>query len=78
LIREALTQSGFGAAESLVVGDDNRDLEAASGAGVSAALVRTGKGRKTEVSLRGKPIPTYDDLPQLAHAILEGLEYRAP
>lgn len=71
LIREALTRSGIGAAESLVVGDDRRDLEAASRAGVQAALVRTGKGRKTETLLRGgEEVPTYDDLPQLARAIL--------
>jgi D-glycero-D-manno-heptose 1,7-bisphosphate phosphatase len=71
LIREALARSGFGAAESLVVGDDKRDLEAASRAGVQAALVRTGKGRKTETLLRGgAEVPTYDDLPQLARAIL--------
>ena len=71
LIREALARSGIGATESLVVGDDRRDLEAASRAGVQAALVRTGKGRKTETLLRGgEKVPTYDDLPQLARAIL--------
>jgi D-glycero-D-manno-heptose 1,7-bisphosphate phosphatase len=71
LIREALSRSGIGAAETLVVGDDKRDLEAASRAGVKAALVRTGKGRKTETLLRGgAEVPTYDDLPQLARAIL--------
>lgn len=71
LIREALARSGFRAAESLVVGDDQRDIEAASRAGVRAALVRTGKGRKTEALLRGTELPeTYDDLPQLARAIL--------
>jgi D-glycero-D-manno-heptose 1,7-bisphosphate phosphatase len=71
LIREALARSGIGATESLVVGDDRRDLEAASRAGVKAALVRTGKGRKTETLLRGgEEVPTYDDLPQLARAIL--------
>ena len=71
LIRAALARSGIGAAESLVVGDDRRDLEAASRAGVKAALVRTGKGRKTETLLRGgEEVPTYDDLPQLARAIL--------
>jgi len=53
-----------------VVGDDHRDLEAAARAGVQAALVRTGKGRRTEASLQGLPVPTYDDLPQLARAIL--------
>lgn len=70
LIQLALAQSGMAAADSLVVGDDHRDLEAAARAGVQAVLLRTGKGRKTEASLHGAPVPTYDDLPQLAHAIV--------
>ena len=70
LIHLALAQSGIAPGESLVVGDDHRDLEAAARAGVKAALVRTGKGRKTEASLHGTPVPTYDDLLQLAQAIL--------
>jgi D-glycero-D-manno-heptose 1,7-bisphosphate phosphatase len=70
LIKEALARSGIAAADSLVVGDDHRDLEAASRAGVRGALVRTGKGRKTETALRGAEVPTYDDLSQLARAIL--------
>jgi D-glycero-D-manno-heptose 1,7-bisphosphate phosphatase len=69
LIREALARSGFAANETLVVGDDRRDIEAAARAGVKAALVRTGKGRNTETLLRGSKIPAYDDLPQLARAI---------
>lgn len=76
LIREALTRSGFSAEESIVVGDDQRDLEAASGAGVHAVLVRTGKGRRTELSLPpGREIPIYDDLYQLAHAIAAAREH---
>jgi D-glycero-D-manno-heptose 1,7-bisphosphate phosphatase len=76
LIHEALARSGITAAESLVVGDDQRDLQAASRAGVRAALVRTGKGRKTETLLRGTEVPIYDDLPQLARAILGDNEHR--
>ena len=70
LIREALLRSGFSAADSVVVGDDQRDLEAAARAGVKAVLVRTGKGRRTEALLQGAAIPVYDDLPQVARAIL--------
>jgi D-glycero-D-manno-heptose 1,7-bisphosphate phosphatase len=70
LIEQAIARSGIAAAESLVVGDDQRDLEAAARAGVGAALVRTGKGRKTEALLSGAAVPMYDDLPQLARAIL--------
>jgi D-glycero-D-manno-heptose 1,7-bisphosphate phosphatase len=70
LIREAIARSGIAAAESVVIGDDQRDLEAAARAGVRSALVRTGKGRKTEALLNGTKVPTYDDLPELARALL--------
>ena len=70
LIREAISRCGVAEGECLVVGDDQRDLEAARRAGVAAALVRTGKGRRTEELLRGEPVATYDDLPQLAHAVI--------
>ena len=43
LIREAIARSGVAAAESLVVGDDVRDMEAARRAGVPAARPRTGR-----------------------------------
>jgi len=78
LIHEALARSGFTAAESIVVGDDKRDLEAAERAGVDAALVRTGKGKKTELSLHGSDVPTYDDLTQLARALVGAREHRMP
>jgi len=70
LIRKAIAQSGISALESLVVGDDDRDLEAARHAGVRAALVRSGKGRATEARLAGRAdILVYDDLRTLARAI---------
>jgi D-glycero-D-manno-heptose 1,7-bisphosphate phosphatase len=71
LIHAALARSGIAANESIVVGDDQRDLEAAARAGVKAALVRTGKGRRTEALLPGADVPTYDDLLQLARAIIQ-------
>jgi D-glycero-D-manno-heptose 1,7-bisphosphate phosphatase len=69
LIQAAVARSGIPASESIVVGDDERDLEAARRAGVSAVLLRTGKGRRTEEHL-GAAVPVYDDLPQLARAII--------
>jgi D-glycero-D-manno-heptose 1,7-bisphosphate phosphatase len=72
LIQAAIARSGIAAAESLVVGDDRRDLEAAWRAGVAAALVRTGKGRQTEALIGNAGVPAYDDLPQLAHTIVAG------
>ena len=70
LIYEAIARSGIAPAESIVIGDDKRDLEAAARAGVRAVLVRTGKGRKTEALLNGTKVLTYDDLPELARALL--------
>ena len=61
------------AANTLVVGDDTRDLEAAARAGVRAVLVRTGKGRRTELQLgEGNAVPAYDNLLALARAIASG------
>ncbi|HXS26706.1 MAG TPA: HAD-IIIA family hydrolase [Steroidobacteraceae bacterium] len=72
LIREAIALSSISAEESLVIGDDDRDLQAAQHAGVLAALVRTGKGRATEAQLTDRSaVAVYDDLRALARAIAE-------
>jgi D-glycero-D-manno-heptose 1,7-bisphosphate phosphatase len=70
LIQAAVARSGIAASDSIVVGDDRRDLEAAQRAGVAAVLVRTGKGRQTEALLGDAAVPAYDDLRALARAIL--------
>jgi len=70
LIEAAVARSGVAASDTIVVGDDRRDLEAAQRAGVVAALVRTGKGRRTEALLGNSAVPAYDDLRELARAIL--------
>jgi D-glycero-D-manno-heptose 1,7-bisphosphate phosphatase len=72
LMLAAIARSGLTASETLVVGDDVRDLEAARRAGLAAALVRTGKGRQTEAQLSGTDVVTYDDLLQLALALTTG------
>jgi D-glycero-D-manno-heptose 1,7-bisphosphate phosphatase len=69
LIQAAIARSGIAAGQSLVVGDDQRDLEAARRAGVAAALLRTGKGRQTEQRLCGASVAAYDDLTDLARAL---------
>ncbi|MGH8148645.1 MAG: D-glycero-beta-D-manno-heptose 1,7-bisphosphate 7-phosphatase [Steroidobacteraceae bacterium] len=69
LIQTAIARAGIPAAETLLVGDDERDLEAAARAGVPAALVRTGKGRETESRAESLSVPVYDDLAALAQAI---------
>jgi D-glycero-D-manno-heptose 1,7-bisphosphate phosphatase len=71
LIETAVAQSGILASETLVVGDDARDLEAAARARVPAALVRTGKGRETERQA-ADAVPVYDDLAALARAVVDG------
>ena len=70
LILAAVACSGIASSDTIVVGDDRRDLEAAERAGVAAALVRTGKGRQTEALLGKAAVPAYDDLRELARAIL--------
>lgn len=72
LILAAIARSGIAARETLLVGDDGRDLEAARRAGVAAALVRTGKGRHAEAQLSGTDVLAYDDLLQLARALTAG------
>ncbi|HTV50504.1 MAG TPA: HAD-IIIA family hydrolase [Steroidobacteraceae bacterium] len=71
LILAAMARSGLAPADTLVVGDDSRDIEAAARAGVEAALVCTGKGARTAMQLvaRGTPVRTYADLEQLARAL---------
>ncbi len=74
LLHAAIAQSAIPAAETLFVGDDERDLQAAERAGVSAALVRTGKGGQTAVRLAaqtgpGREVAVFDDLQALARAL---------
>ncbi len=72
LIHAAMDATNIPGANTLVVGDDMRDLEAAMRASISGALVRTGKGIGTEARARDMhvTVPVYDDLLQLARAIV--------
>jgi D-glycero-D-manno-heptose 1,7-bisphosphate phosphatase len=63
LIEQAQREHGFDPADTWLVGDAGRDLEAAHAAGCRAALVRTGKGSRT-VAPQG--VPVFDDLPAFA------------
>ncbi|HVN41670.1 MAG TPA: HAD-IIIA family hydrolase [Steroidobacteraceae bacterium] len=69
LIEEAIAAAQVPACETLVVGDDGRDLQAADAAGVPAALVLTGKGRAA-AALSPRTVPVYDDLLALARALV--------
>jgi phosphoheptose isomerase len=66
LIERAIDQSDISKANTLVVGDAERDLEAARAAGARAALLRTGKGRSCESFAAARGIPIFDDLAELA------------
>jgi len=71
LIEEALKTANVPAAASLMIGDSQRDLEAARAAGVDAWLVRTGNGEATEKTLgTGADTPIYDDLAAAVEALL--------
>lgn len=58
--------------EVCVVGDSERDIDAARAAGARAVLVRSGNGRKTEERLttRGTCIEAHDDLLAFARAFI--------
>jgi D-glycero-D-manno-heptose 1,7-bisphosphate phosphatase len=71
LLVAAIEASGVPADQTLFVGDDVRDVEAATAAGVSPVLLRTGKGARAEAQLRnrGLTVPVYDNLLQLAQVL---------
>lgn len=75
LIEQAVAASGVPPAETLAVGDDVRDLEAAAAAGVPAALVLTGKGRRA-ARAAGK-VPVFEDLRELSAALVAGRQQTA-
>ncbi|MGC1459079.1 MAG: HAD-IIIA family hydrolase [Steroidobacteraceae bacterium] len=77
LIRSAVRESGIPQGETLVVGDDVRDVEAARAAGVNVVMVRTGKGLRASAELqqRGEVLPVFDDLAQLARALQDRLTH---
>ena len=72
LVLSAIRDSDIPAAQTLMVGDDVRDVEAARAAGVAAVLVRSGKGLQAAATLsaRGDSLPVFDDLEQIVHTLL--------
>lgn len=60
-------------ADSLMVGDSRKDLEAGLAAGCTPYLVRTGNGRETEAHLKERPLAgvrVYDNLAALTDDLL--------
>jgi D-glycero-D-manno-heptose 1,7-bisphosphate phosphatase len=80
LIRAAIQESGIPAVQTLLVGDDVRDVQAARAAGVAAVLVRTGKGVRAAAQLQanGDPPQVFDDLAQFAHHLVNRIEEPGP
>jgi D-glycero-D-manno-heptose 1,7-bisphosphate phosphatase len=70
LIEEAVSAAQIPARETLVVGDDLRDVEAGQRAGAMVALVLTGKGRSNRQAACERGVGIYDDLPAVMQAIL--------
>jgi D-glycero-D-manno-heptose 1,7-bisphosphate phosphatase len=73
LIRSAVQAAGIPAAQTLMVGDAVRDVEAARAAGVRATLVRTGKGSGAIAQLleRDARLPVFEDLAQIARSFAD-------
>jgi D-glycero-D-manno-heptose 1,7-bisphosphate phosphatase len=70
LVLRAQADLGFVPAETWLVGDDSRDIEAARRAGVRPALVLTGKGVAAHVAY--PDVPAFADLAAFAQALLAG------
>lgn len=66
LIDQARQDYGFQSAETWIVGDDLRDIQAAQAAGCRPALVRTGKGAQIVAPAE---VPIFRDLMHFAVAI---------
>ena len=62
MLFEAMADLDADPAETVFIGDAERDFQAAKAAGVGFLLLRTGHGRRTEAALAGQGVPTFDDL----------------
>jgi D-sedoheptulose 7-phosphate isomerase len=71
LILRAMSEGGAPASQTVLVGDDARDLEAGRTAGVRVALVRTGKGARVAPSVPAG-VPVFDDFGGAVALLLEG------
>jgi len=78
LLDQLARQLDWPLADSLMVGDSRRDLEAGLARGCRPVLVTTGKGRRTLAELERTPLPEparlaiYPDLAAVAEAVLKG------
>lgn len=70
MINSLLKHFAVNADAAVLVGDSLRDLQAAQAVGVSAVLVKTGKGEKT-LAQHQLDVPVYDDLYAFAKAVCD-------
>ena len=73
MLREALDRFGAAAADTPMIGDSLRDLEAAAAIGCRRVLVRTGKGRATQAAglpADVLPVAVHEDLWSAIDALL--------
>lgn len=70
LLIRAIEASGIPRQATMAVGDALRDVEAAWAASVSPVLVRSGKGRLTEIVVASRGVPIFADLREFAAAVL--------
>ena len=61
LVLQAMSAHGFSPAETVVIGDARRDIDAGRAAGTDVALLRTGKGASPEPGIP-RDTDVYDDL----------------
>ena len=73
MLNEAISRFAARAEETVMIGDDLRDLQAATAAGCQRILVLSGKGRKTlDAGLPDEvqPVTVYDDLAAASDGLL--------
>lgn len=72
LLYQAAEYLACGLKNMIVIGDAERDIEAANAVGARPILVRTGKGRSAEKALAGTPgLEVYDDLNDASDRLIE-------
>ena len=74
MLREALARFAGEAADTPMIGDSLRDLEAAHAAGCRRVLVRTGNGAATQaagIPAALAPVAVFDDLAEAVDKLLE-------
>jgi len=70
LVHQAIDPSGIAKQRSILIGDDQRDLEAGEAAGVRVALVRTGKGKSVQDQVDPNTL-VFNDLLEAVISIVE-------